>query len=115
MERRIFNHGDIGHGSAARHRAFQQIMAQHLLLGQPARQHGMHRLHVEKAFAGECTFSEHVLVNLGGRRAVRINAALPGKQPVEHRRVFEGWQGRHHPGLQDAITAHNAPLLPIRG
>ena len=60
-------------------------MAEHLAFGQAAAQHRMHGLHMQQALAGEGALTEHILVNLGAGRAVRINPAAPGKQHVEQR------------------------------
>ena len=87
MERRVLDQRDVGHRGAARQRAFEQVVAQHLALGQAAGQHRVHRLHVEQALAGEGAFAEQVLVDLGAGGAVRVDAALPGKQPVVEREL----------------------------
>ena len=103
----IFNEGHIGHGGAAAHGAFQQVMAQHLPFGQTARQDRMHGLHMEQALAGERALTKEVLVNLGRGGAVGVNAALPGKQPAVGRGVLGVWQGGGHMWLQDAVAAHH--------
>ena len=75
VERLVLDHGDVGDRGAARDRAFEQVVAQHAALGQPAAEHGVHRLHVQQALAGEGAFAEDVLVDLGARRAVGVDAA----------------------------------------
>ena len=42
----------------------------------------MQGLDMEQPFTAEAAFTKNILVNLGARGAVGVNAALPGKQPV---------------------------------
>ena len=63
VEWRVFNQRDVGDGSAAHQCAFKQVMAQNLARGESARQHLVHGLHIEQAFAGERAFAKNVLVD----------------------------------------------------
>ena len=85
VERRVLDDRDVGDRGAARHRAFEQVVAQDAVLGQAAAEHGVHRLHVEQALAGVGAFAEDVLVDLRARRAVRVDSRLAGEQPVVER------------------------------
>ena len=80
-------------------------MAQHLAVRQSARQDRMHSLHVEQALARESSLAKKILVDLGGGGAVRVNAALPGKQPAVRRGVLCVWQRSRHMRLQYAVAA----------
>ena len=113
MERRFFDHRDVGHGGAARERTFEQVVAQHLVVGQALREHGVHRAHVEQALAAERAFAEHVLVDLGGSGAVGVDATLAGKQPVVQREVLRCRQRRDDARLQDAVAARDAARAGI--
>ncbi len=110
MKRRVFNQRDVGHCGAARNRAFQQVVAEHAVVRQPASQHRLQRLHVEQALAGVGAFAEQVLIDIGTGGAVDVDAALPGKQPVKQCDLARGGQRRDHARLQDAVAAgHPAP------
>ena len=110
MKRGIFDHRDIGHRSAAHQGSLQQVMAEHLAIGQATGQNGMHGLNMQQALAGEGTLAEQVLIDFGGRRAVGVYPALPGEKPVIEREIPGHRQRRDHAGLQNAVTAdHVAP------
>ena len=68
----------------------------------------MYRLYVQQALAGERAFAKHVLVHLRSGRAVGVDTALPGEQPVVQRNVLGGRQRRDHARLQDAVATHHA-------
>ena len=104
VEGRVFDQGDVGDGRAAAERAFEQVVTEHLAVGQAVRQHGVHRGDVEQALAGESAFAEDVLIDLGARRAVGVDAALAGEQPVIEREVFRCRQRRADARLQDAVA-----------
>ena len=74
----------------------------------------MHRTHVEQAFAGERPLAEHILIDLRTGRAVRVNTALPRKQPVKQREVFRRWQWRDDARLQDAVAADHTATARIK-
>ena len=106
----VLDHGDVGGHRTARQRALQQIVAEHLAIGQALAQHRMHRLHLQQALAAEAAFAEQVLVDLGAGRAVGVDAALAGKQPVVGRLLGMRGQRRGHARLQDAVAVrHPAP------
>ena len=108
MEGRVLDQRDVADRRAARERAFEQVVAEHPAFGQPAAQHRVHRAHVEQALAGEGAFAEQVLVDLGAGRAVGVDAALAGEQPVEAACARRRRQRRHHARLQDAVAAEHA-------
>ncbi len=108
VERRILDHRDVGDGGAARERAFEQVVAQDAVLGQPAAEHRVHRLHVQEALAGERALAEDVLIDLGARRAVRIDSRLAGEQPVVERHLVGLGKRRRDVRLQDRVAALDA-------
>ena len=115
MQWRIFDQHHIADAGTTHQRAFQQVVAQHLVLRQPAGQHPRAGGHVDQALADGAAFVEQVLVDLGAGRAVRVDAALAGKQAAKQRAVALGvrcaWhcrqQRRGDPGLQHAVAAHH--------
>jgi hypothetical protein len=113
MEGSVFDQRDVGDGGAARHGAFEQVVAQHEAFGQACIEHRMHGLHVEQALAGVGAFAEHVLVDLGAGRAVGVDAGLAGEQPVKEREVARGRQGRRDARLQDAVAADDATRFGV--
>ena len=105
--RRRLQHGDVADAAAARDAPFQQIVAEHLVVGQAPGQHGVQRAHMQQTFAGEAAFVEQVLVDLGRHRVVRVAAAGAGKQAMEAGGLFWRRPGRHDARLQDAVAGHH--------
>ena len=60
----LLDDGDVADASAARDRAFEQVVAEHLFGGQAPDQRGVHSGNVHQAFACEAAFAEEVLVDL---------------------------------------------------
>ena len=86
-------------------------MAQHLVVGQAVSQHGLHRAHHQQALARKAAFVEQVLVDLGRRGAVGVDAALAGEQAVEAGGLLQRRQRRDDARLQDAVAAgQRAPV-----
>ena len=104
MHGRVLDKGHVAHAGAAQQGTFQQVMAQHMLRRQLAAQHRVRGLHVEQALAGEGALPEHVLVDLGTGRAVRIHPEAAGKQAVEPGAGFGRRHRRGNARLQDAVT-----------
>ena len=102
---RVLDDRDVGNGCATRHRAFQQVVAEHLVDRQPAAQQGMRRLHVQQPLAGKGALAKQVLVDLRARSTIRVGATLAGKQPVVRRMLARRGQRCGHPRLQNRITA----------
>ena len=113
MHGRFFDEHDVAHAPTAGDGAFKQIVAQHRAVGQARTEHRMKRLHVQQALAGERAFAEQVLVDLGGGGAVRVDTALPRKQPVEGRDLARARQRRGHARLQDAVARRDTALRHV--
>ena len=94
MHRRLLDQRDVADAAAARQCPFEQIVAEHLALGQTPTQHGMYRSHMQQPLASEAALLEQVLVDLGTGRAVGVHTALAGKQPVVGRGLVRLWQRR---------------------
>ena len=107
MKRCVFNHRDVGDRRATRDRPFEQVVAEHFAVGQTPRQHNMHHPHMQQPLAGKSALAKQILVNLGGGGAVRVNATLPGKQPVVEREILGRRQGCGNARLENAIAAHH--------
>ena len=110
-KRCVFYQGDVGHCAAARESAFQQIVAEHLTLGQMPGQYGRHRLHVEQPFARKTGLAKKVLIDLRAGRAVRVDSWLACKQAVVQRVLFRHGQRRDEARLQNAIARHDAAAI----
>ena len=103
----LFHQRDVAHIAAARDAAFQQIVTQDAAFGHAVIEGGMHRRNVQQALSGEGPEAKQVLVQIGGPRAVGVQAALPRKHHIERRAFRLRRQGRDHPRLQDAIASRH--------
>ena len=106
----IFNKHHITDIGAATHAAFQQIVAEHRFIRNALVKYGMQRLDIEQPFASKRTHAKQVLIHVRGAIAVRVNAALAGKQGMKRRAFFSLRQRRHDTRLQNAIAARHAPF-----
>ena len=82
MKRCVLDQRDIGHGGAARQRAFEQIVTEHAVLRQAAREQRVQGADMEQTLAGESSLAEQILIDLGACCAVGVHATVAGKQPV---------------------------------
>ena len=105
MVRVVFQQHHIAHIGAARHAAFQQVMAEYCVFRQAVVQHGMYRRHVDQALAGESAQAEKVLVQVRSAAAVRVQTTLPGKHDVKQRAFAWLRQRRDDARLQNAVAA----------
>ena len=97
-------------------RTFKKIVAEHLAFRQSASQYGVHGMHVQEAFANEAPLRKQVLINLGRRCAVGVDAAAARKQPVKQGRRGGFRQRCGEPRLQNAEARHDAaaPRIHLR-
>ena len=105
--------GHVAHHGAAHQCAFEQVMAQHLIRRQASTQHGMHRGHMQQAFAGKAAFGKEVLVHVRRHGAVRVQPLLARKQPLPQRSGGARGQRCQHTRLQDAVALHDALACSI--
>ena len=109
-----FDQRHVADAGAARHAAFQQVVAQYLLGRQAAGQHALQRGHMQQALAGEAALAKEILVDLGRHRVVGIAATGAGKEAVKDAGLVAALcihvgPGRHEVRLQDAVAGDDAP------
>ncbi len=76
---------DVGDETGAREHAFEEIVAQQRIVRHPSRQRRLERVHVVDALAGVRAFRPEVLVDVGHRRCVRVDAGRPRRETLEER------------------------------
>ena len=103
-DRKVLDEFHVGRKPAARKRAFQQIVAEHLVLADAPSQHRLEGIDVIEPLAGEGAFAEKVLIDVGDREDVGIEAAVDGEYPLEGGSLLAGRQRRRHARLQDAVA-----------
>ena len=98
----------------ARVEAFEQIVREQRVLGNRVLERRVERVDVVQALAGEDAFAEQVLIGVGHRRRVRIDAGVARVQPREQR--SGGARERDaDPRLQDAVALGDAARSRIEG
>ena len=86
--------------------AFDQIMAQQRSIGKPARKHSIERAHIINTFTVIGTLSGKILIDVGNRAGIGVNADWIRKEPTERRTVRTG-KRRTHARLDDGIAGLN--------
>ena len=98
---------DVGDEAGTCVRALEQVVAEDAIRRQPARQREAERVDVIDPLADERAFAEQVLVDVGDRARVRIDAGLAGEHPRVARAARARQPGRHA-RLQDAVAVDDA-------
>ena len=94
--------------------ALEQIVAQHRVVGHAALQRGLEGVDVVDALAGVGALAEQVLVDVGDRRRVGIDAAVAGEDALEQRAFRADRQRRRDARLQHAVALDDAAARPGR-
>src|SRR5688572_18819949 len=87
--------------------AFEQVVAQDTILRKPACEGLLECVYVVDAFAYVGAFAEEVLVNVGHRARIRVDAGLAAAEPRIPRAV-QLRQARSDARLQNAVTSRYA-------
>ena len=83
--REVLDHLDVGGQAGAREDAFEQVVAEQRAFRHAPGQRRLEGIDVVDALAGERAFAEQVLVDVGYRRGVRIDAGGAGEHALERR------------------------------
>ena len=102
--REILDHLDIRRQCCTGEDTLEQIVAQHGVLGHPARKGGHERIDVIDALTRERPLAEQVLVDVGNRCGIGLDPTGTGIKPLVERPVGTDRQGRGHARLQDAVA-----------
>ena len=104
---------DVGGEAGAGEDAFEQIVAEQRRFLNPPGQRGFERIDVVDPLAGVRAFAEQVLIDVGHRRCVRIDAAMARIDALEQRALVARRQRRRDARLQDAVPLDDAADLGI--
>ena len=99
---------DVGYQTGPRERPLEQIVAQQRVLGDPLGQSLLESVEVVDALAGVRSLREQVLVDIGHRGRVGVDAGRPGRDALERRRVPLGRKRRGDPRLEDPVAPGDA-------
>ena len=93
----------------------EQVMAEDRVFRHPALQRGFEGVDVVDALAGEIALAEQILIDVGDRAGVRIDATRHRKRCAETRssRAIEGSVGVMR-GWNSAVTFHHLPRVRDR-
>ena len=101
---KLLDHLDVGGQARAGEDAFEEIVAQHRVVGHAAAQRGLEGVDVVDALAGVGALAEQVLVDVRHRRRIGIDAAAAGEDALEQRAFHADRQGRRDARLQHAVA-----------
>ena len=95
---------DIGGEAGAGEDALEQIVAEQRRVRHTAGERGLEGVDVVDALAGVGAFAEQVLIDVGDRRGIGIDAAHAGKDALEQRAFAADRQRGRDPRLQHRIA-----------
>ena len=100
----ILDHLDIRDQRGTGEDAFEQVMAEHGVVGHPALQRGGEGIDVIDTLASEGAFGEEVLIDVGNRSGIGFDAADAGEGAAIDRCLLADGQRGCHARLQDAVA-----------
>ncbi len=109
---KLLDHLDIGGEAGAGEDAFEQIVAEQRVLRHAAGERRLEGIDVVDALAGVGALAEQVLVDVGDRRRVGIDAAGAGEDPLIERSFAPDRQRGRDARLQDGVAVDD-PLLAV--
>jgi hypothetical protein len=104
---------DVGHEARPREHALEQVVAQQYVLGHASIERGRERVDVVDALADVGAFTAQVLVDVGHRCRVRVDAARVREDPLVRRAFGTARQRRRDPRLQDRVTLDDATGIGV--
>ena len=108
MDRRIvLDEEHVAHQTGPRVRTFEQVVAEDLVLRQPIVECALKRIDVVDALSDERALLEHVLIDVGDRTRVWIDAGLAAK-PASEPRARDARHTDADARLQDRVTRGHA-------
>ncbi len=116
--RMLFVEFHVADESGAGMTRFQQVMTQDLVLREASVHGSLEGIHLVNPFSNERAFLENILIHVGNRPRVRINARVAREQPDEP--GSSGARQTHaHPRLQNAVafgnnSAHGIEPRPVQ-
>ena len=110
--REVLDHLDVGDEARSREDTFEQVVAQHGVLGHATFQARLERVDVVDALARERSLVEKILVNVGNGEHVGIEAARRREDPLVER-VIDMRQRRRHARLHDPVPGDDQAALGI--
>ena len=104
----FFEELDVGDEPGAREEPLEQVVRQKGAFGNASLQGSRKRVDVVDPFSGEDPFAEEVLVDVGDREGVRIDAPRPRKNALEEGASADRRKHRRDPRLQDSVAIDDA-------
>ena len=105
---------DVGHQTRPRKDAFQEVVTEKRVLGDPAGERGLEEIDIVDPLSAVRAFAKQVLVNVRDRAGVGIHAARTREDTLEQRSFSADRQRRRDPRLQDCIALDDAAGLVDR-
>src|SRR5258708_6514754 len=98
---------DVRNQRRSRKDRLKQIVAQQRVIGGPFAERLFERVDIVEAFAGINAFAKEILIDVGSRRGIRIDASIAGEYSREAR--LRGALKRNADArLQNGVTPHHA-------
>ena len=110
---KILDHLDIGNEAGSRETAFEQVVTENRVVGNPAFERFLEDIDVVDSLAAIGSLLEQVLIHVGNRERIGIKAARLGEQMLEQRTLAPDRHRGSHARLQDRVPFDDAPNHPV--
>jgi hypothetical protein len=97
----------VAQQTGARVAAFEEIVAEDAVVGEAIRERALEGIDVVDPLADEGAFARHVLVYVGHRARIGIDAGLPAVQ-ARVPRALRAREAHAHARLEDGVSARHA-------
>ena len=104
----VVHHLDVGDQGRARVQPLEEVVREESVLRHAPLEGGDEGVHVVEPLAGEDPLGEEVLVRVGDRGRVGVDAGVTGVQAREER-AGGARHGHAHPGLEDPVALGDPP------
>ncbi len=113
VRRKILEQVDVADQAAAGEHALEEIVAEHRVVRHLAGERAFKCVDVVNAFPGEIALTEQILIDIGDRAGVGIEAGRPGEYPLEQRTLSGRRQGWRDARLEDSVAFQHQTRLRV--
>src|SRR5262249_4313778 len=106
VRRIVIDNFDVRYKAGARVRAFDHVVAQDRIAGEAMLQHLLKHADLVDSLAGEAAFAEQILIDVGNRACVDVEAGIR-RENRRKARAVRRMNADIYAWLQDAVAADN--------
>ena len=107
VAREPFEELDVRNEAGPGEEPLEEVVGELRVLRHPVVERPLERVHVVDALAREDPLAEEILVDVGDREGVQVDAARSREDELKERAQAHLGQRRRHAGLEDAVSLHD--------